>query len=128
MIVPMIQAIMIDDMPMRMTMMKQFCSKATGLLQENKDPATHHLDHSSTGISISVGYLSSSNCISGLYLSFIKSLKACLIRQTTPLMSFMFNCSSFFRSLQARATVIVRSERSLNIKDIIIDYIRLEII
>ena len=38
----------IDDVAMRM---KEFCSKASGLLQERKDLATHHLEHSSTGIS-----------------------------------------------------------------------------
>ena len=32
--------------------MNYYPKKAAGLLQEHKDPATHHLEHSSTGISI----------------------------------------------------------------------------
>ena len=31
-----------------------FCSKASGLLQEHKDLATHHLEHGSTSISVFV--------------------------------------------------------------------------
>ena len=80
------------------TVIKWFCSKAPSLLQENQNPVAHHLEHSSTGI-----------CISVLYSTYLHLYKNCLLCRQSCKISLGKNDFDSFRSRRGRATLIVRS-------------------